>query len=87
MKYIAKPIEVEAIQWLGNNEEEVYDFCGGRAYYMPRTCYMVIRTPAGELRAILGNYIVRNIDNEYYVYNMQQFQDMYEPVKENEDGD
>lgn len=86
MRYIAKPIEVEAIQWLGNNEQEIYDFCGNRAHCMPRSSYMVISTLAGKLYYVVpGNYIVRDINSkDYSVYQAQQFQDMYE--EENEDG-
>lgn len=88
MRYIAKPVEVEAIRWLGNNTQEVLNFCGCGAYHVPRSCYMTISTLAGELRVTPGNYIVRNINsNEYYVYRAQQFQNMYEPIEENEDGD
>lgn len=86
MRYIAKPVEVEAIQWLGNNAQEVLNFCGCGAYHVPRSCYMIISTLAGELRVVPGNYIVRKSgSNEYYVYRAQQFHDMYE--LENEDGD
>ncbi|MGL6201137.1 MAG: hypothetical protein ACRC3H_19630 [Lachnospiraceae bacterium] len=31
MKYRKKPVEVEAVQWTGNNEQEIYTFCGGNA--------------------------------------------------------
>lgn len=88
MRYIQKPVEVEAIQWLGNNEEEVSKFCGGRAHCKPRSCYMVISTPAGQIyNVVLGNFIVRDIDsNEYYVCRAEQFQNRYELIEENEDG-
>ena len=88
MRYIQKPVEVEAIQWLGNNEEEVSEFCGGRAHCRPRSSYMVISTPTGQIYYVVpGNYIVRDIDsNNYYVCQAQQFQDRYELVEENEDG-
>lgn len=29
MRFISKPQEVEAIQWTGHNQQEVYDFLGG----------------------------------------------------------
>jgi hypothetical protein len=28
MKYMTKPFEIEAIQWTGDNAEEILEFCG-----------------------------------------------------------
>ncbi|QBI19365.1 hypothetical protein ER308_07270 [Egibacter rhizosphaerae] len=33
MRYVSKPQEVEAIQWRGDNPEEVASFLGGMAYF------------------------------------------------------
>lgn len=80
MKYRAKSVEVEAIQWLGNNGQEVLNFCGCGAYHVPRSCYIEIQTLAGTLRVFPGNFIVRNEHKEFFVYRAKTFQEMYEEV-------
>ena len=31
MKYKKKPVVIEAIQWTGDNKEEIIQFCGDKA--------------------------------------------------------
>lgn len=81
MKYRRKPVEVEAIEWLGNNMQEVLDFCGDRAYHVPHSCYIEIQTLAGTLRAVPGNIIVRDEHNELFVYRAKMFEEMYENLE------
>lgn len=85
MKYREKPVEVEAIEWLGNNTQEVLDFCGGRAHYIPRSCYIEIQTLADTLRAVPGNFIVRDEHNEFFIYDAKTFEETYEVKNERED--
>ena len=80
MKYRRKPVEVEAIRWLGDNTEEVIDFCGNGAYYIPRSSYIEIPTRTGALRAVPGNFIVRDERNEFLIYSTKMFIETFESI-------
>jgi len=82
MKYRKKPVGIEAIQWLGDNTEEVIDFCEGKAHYIPRSCYLEIDTLEGQMRAVPGNFIVRGVKGEYYPCRGDIFEETYERVEE-----
>jgi hypothetical protein len=82
MKYRKKPVEIEAIQWLGDNTEEVITFCEGKAHYIPRSCYLEIDTLEGQMRAVPGNFIVRGVKGEYYPCRGDIFEETYERVDE-----
>lgn len=79
MKYRKKPVEIEAIQWLGNNIEEVIEFCEGQAHY---TCCLEIDTLEGKMRAVPGNFIVRGVKGEYYPCRGDIFEETYEAIEE-----
>lgn len=67
MKYIKKPVIIEAVIWTGKNVEEIdafvkgsekmYDFVGDGLY---------IHTLEGSMRASVGDYIIKGIKDEFY---------------------
>lgn len=72
MKYRKKPVDVDAIQWSGNNLKEIIDFTGlhasakewvdkGWQHYeeVVKINGLKIFTEEGPLSATVGDYIVR----------------------------
>ena len=65
-KYRKKPVIIEAVQWDGTNWIEICDFID-----MPKNGYgdyrdVVICTLEGDMRASIGDYIIKGVNGEFY---------------------
>lgn len=80
--YVKKPIPIEAIQWNGNNFQEIQDFM--REHHVIKTAYneLIIPTLEGEMKAPVESWIIRGPMGEYYPCRRDVFEETYEPVKE-----
>ncbi|EPL1953331.1 TPA: hypothetical protein I8627_002156 [Citrobacter freundii] len=81
MKFRKKPVVIDAVQWTGNNAQEIYDFCGSGN----RDCHvcgneMLIQTLEGTMTASAGDYIIRGVNGEHYPCKPDIFDKTYEPV-------
>lgn len=90
MRYRKKPIEVEAIQWTGENAIDVAIFCeellpedgiGQRLFHDPRTTFFIIRTLEGDMEVSKGDWIIKGVKGEFYPCKPDIFQLTYEPVE------
>lgn len=95
MKFQKKPIEVEAIQWTGDNLEDVYQFMGedrkvkewkGRGRFDGLQQYVrgegvFLQTHSGIVKAHVGNWIIKGVDGEYYPCPDAVFKETYEPAE------
>ena len=83
MKYITKPCEIEAVEWTGKNATEILQFTNTEnvniVFGIP-----VISTFNGEMRADVGDYIIRGLRGEYYPCKPDVFHAKYEPCEEQE---
>lgn len=93
MKYRKKPIIIEAIQWNGNNLEEVMKFIGSEFKYETNTSYatdkfvyfdgrLLLHTLEGTMQLSLGDYIIKGIKGEFYPCKPDIFEETYEVVEE-----
>lgn len=81
MKYRKKPIEIEAIQWDGENTTEILEFVGGNGFYQKLDVpHMVIYTLEGRMYAQVGSWIVKGIKGEFYPVRPDIFEASYEPA-------
>jgi hypothetical protein len=82
-KYVKKPIEVEAVQWTGDNRPEIWDFCS--------LCYfntdmesgelkLIIQTLEGNMGASIGDFIIKGIKGEFYACKEDIFKLTYDKV-------
>ena len=82
MKYRKKPVEIEAIQWTGNNLEEVEAFvvnAEGRQFDTVGES-LFIHTLEGSMRAKPGDYIIKGVKDEFYPCDESIFRITYEQV-------
>jgi len=79
-KYKKKPIVVEAIQWLGNNQHEVLKFIENKGWFSLASG-IIIKTPTGQLVADTSDYIIKGTQGEFYPCKPHIFKDLYEEVK------
>ena len=81
-KYIKRPLVIEAIQWTGDNCDDIWcEFpdCwgGGIAEYSDNDDDLVIRTLEGDMYAHIGDYIVKGIKGEFYPCKKDIFEESY----------
>ena len=89
MKYRKKPVVIEAVQWYGENLDEVMTFCNGDASYelMARgTSELVIATlEDGESIArhvaSVGDFIIKGVAGEFYPCKPDIFTATYEAAE------
>ena len=80
-KYVKKPIEIEAVQWTGDNTEEIEEFTNWRACQNIYKISMIIATPKGEMRVLPGDYIIKDANGEFYPCKPDIFEKTYEEIK------
>ena len=86
MRYRKKTITVEAIQFLGKeNDKEVADFMQSADYEKTTTSVtdaserLSISTNIGSMTAIKGDWIIKGEDGKFYPINDSIFKQIYEP--------
>lgn len=79
-KYKKKPIIIEAIQFTGENHEEVGRFAGLAVSRQGRNGKLVVKTLEGTMIVSPGDFVIRGIKGEYYPCKPDVFEATYEPV-------
>ena len=88
MKYIKKPVVIEAIQFSRNNFSEIKLFTNNTAHSLTiekqidgiATC--IIPTLEGQHIANEGDFIIKGIKGEFYPCKPDIFKDSYSPYSE-----
>jgi len=74
-----RPVEVEAIQYVGSNLEEVLAFAGDAVCVDSRTAkgwsetIVYIHTPEGKLRVSINDWIIKGVMGEFYPCDPEVF--------------
>lgn len=78
MKYRKKPVVIEALQWTGDNRDEIKAWSGATDwYYRPE---LVIPTLEGNMSAYPGDWIIKGVKGEFYPCKPDIFEATYDPV-------
>jgi len=81
LKYVTKPVTVDAVIWTGDNRNEIWQLC--------TLCYfntdletanlrLMVQTPNGVIEANVGDYIVEDEHETYHVYAPNKFLEKYD---------
>ena len=82
--YRKKPVEIQALQWTGENQGELYQFVPGHLRIEePDGLYIV--TLEGNHKVTIGDFIIRGVKGEFYPCKPDIFEMTYEEVKESEE--
>lgn len=95
-KYRKKPIEIEAVQFTGDNEYEIAKFMGIPVTALQMSVDAVLRTDGdyrvnqhihiptleGMMTANCGDWIIKGVKGEFYPCKPDIFDETYEEVKE-----
>lgn len=85
MRYRKKPVIIEAFQLTEKNLESLEAWCGGsiKGILLPKTEQVIdIQTLEGEMRASIGDYIIKGIKGEFYPCKPDIFEQTYEAVED-----
>ena len=80
MLYIKKPIIISAVQFTGNNDDECKEFCPTLRDPEDTKPNLIIPTLEGEMLCSIGDYIIKEINNEFYPCKPDIFQKTYDTV-------
>ena len=87
MRYRKRPVVVEAIEWNGENEDEIMAFCSSAANPVMRRdggkwfqCFDIF-TLEGWVNANPGDYIIRGTQGEFYPCKPDIFAEVYEKAE------
>jgi len=87
--YRKKPVEIEAIQWVSDNIEQVYEMLGDTLIINTDEDEVkhFINTLEGKMELSWNDYIIRGVKGEFYPCKPDIFELTYEMVeKTNENG-
>lgn len=79
-KFRKKPVEIEAIRFIGSNYEEIREFIGQNT--LSSDLSIVIPTLEGDMVAQKGDYIIKGVQGEFYPCKPDIFNATYEVVSE-----
>lgn len=74
-KFRKKPVVIEAVQWLGNNLDEIEKLVGEPLNYRNDT--LSICTLEGTMQASLGDMIIKGVNGEFYPCKPDIFEKTY----------
>ena len=92
MRFRKKPVEIEAVQWTGDNEDEVADFMGVSLTALHTSVDAILRTdgdyrenthiqintPEGTMTADCGDWIIKGVKGGFYPCKPDIFEETYE---------
>lgn len=82
-KYIKKPVIIEAVQWTGENNEEMKAFIPNTIIVKKnKEGELGIGTLEGVMTASKGDFIIKGVHGEYYPCKPDIFAETYEEVEE-----
>lgn len=81
-KYKKKPVEIEAVQYIGDNIDEVEDFVDQKLLRVEKENGISLGIPTleGMMTASIGDYIIRGISGEFYPCKPDIFNKTYDVV-------
>ena len=95
MKFIKIPVEVDAIQWTGENHREMYNFLedktdsdkmatSGINFIINHNSFkggLIIKTMSGEHTAKIGDWVIKEMTSGFYPCDKEIFERTYDKVE------
>ena len=79
-KYVKKPIVIEAIQYTGENTEDVVNFITDRHCTILNDKRILINTLEGNIEASPNDYIIKGVKGEFYPCKPDIFKSTYDLI-------
>jgi hypothetical protein len=85
-KFRKKPVVIDAVQWWGNNFEEISAFFGEKEHTLRLVCavdkILEIETLEGVMTARFKDWIIKGVAGEFYPCKPDIFKETYEPIEQ-----
>jgi hypothetical protein len=75
-----KPVIIEAVQWNGNNIDELRQFMFDIRFCLYGATVLEIPTLEGDMKANIGDWIIKGVNGEFYPCKPDIFEKTYEQV-------
>ena len=80
-RFRKKPVIIEAVQWMGDNSDEIEKFAGIAILGFRASDYTIkIGTLEGPHIASLSDWIIKGVEGEFYPCKSAIFEKTYEEV-------
>lgn len=84
-RFKKKPVRIDAEEFTADNGEAIAYWCGGLYESGPSDAtsysqWITIPTLEGNMKATLGDYVIKGIKGEFYPCKPDIFLESYEPV-------
>ena len=88
MQAMKKPIAVDVIQYTVDNFNLLREFVGNKtALHRIGDNNLMIETPEGMMKVLVGSWIVRGVEGEFYAVKNSIFEKTYEKIAPQENKD
>lgn len=84
-RFRKRPVEVVAVQWTGDNTAELWDAFSAANIYGPtekNPDWLIMTTLEGDMRANIGDWIIKGVQGEIYPCKPDIFEATYERVSD-----
>lgn len=79
MKYKTKPVEIEAMEYTGDNGGGIINWANsGSREVIDTGEHLVIKTLEGDMTASIGDFIIKGLRGEFYPCKPDVFHQKYE---------
>ncbi|MCM3223345.1 hypothetical protein M3644_26705 [Bacillus cereus] len=81
-EYKKKPVVVEAKKFTDTNKDRIYNWvtCSREAIFIDGKPALEIRTPKGNMIVTIGDYVIKEVNDEFYPCKAEMFEKIYEPA-------
>jgi hypothetical protein len=83
-RYRKKPVEIEAIQFIAQNIQEVYEMLGNNLKVAPsadgEVLHHFIRTLEGDMELSWNDYVIKGVKGEFYPCKPDIFELTYDKI-------
>lgn len=80
-RYRRRPVVIDAVQFTGDNFDEIASLgADWETYEAEFADFILIETVAGDLRADVGDWVVKDSSGELYPCKPDVFAETYEPA-------
>lgn len=82
-KYVKKPVIIEAVQWTGDNLQEVINFIDEKNCHRYQYCKESSSSKVLRIKTIasVGDYIIKGVKGDFYPCQPDLFAETYEKVQ------
>lgn len=93
MNFRKRPVIIEAVQYTGHNGDELRSWSGGAVVNSPvlepteenpSGAYVQIETLEGVMVGLVGDWVIKGVQGEFYPCKPDIFAMTYEPVENDE---